>query len=165
MISDVNMEDFRRNVHFVTVVHITDTPHDMAYASVISRESVIIYITLAALNDLDVKMDDTENAYLPAPINEKVLIVLGTEFGDDAGKRALIVWALYGLKSAGAAFRNHLAECMTHLGWKPCRTNRDRWMKAETHTDDGVLHWAYILIYVDNIFFFVMILVCHCQVG
>jgi hypothetical protein len=86
-----------------------------------------------------------------APITEKVWTVLGPEFGDDAGKRALIVRALYYLKSAGAAFRNHLDECMKHLGWHPCRADRDLWMKAETRPDDGVLYWAYILIYVDDI--------------
>jgi hypothetical protein len=47
---------------------------------------------------------------LTAPLTEKVCTVLGTEFGDDAGKRALIVKSLYGLKSSGAAFRNHVAE-------------------------------------------------------
>jgi hypothetical protein len=68
--------------------------------------------------------------------------VLGPEFGDDAGKRALIVRALYGLKSAGAAFRNHLVACMKHLGWNPFRADTDLWMKAETRPDDGVLYWA-----------------------
>jgi hypothetical protein len=61
-----------------------------------------------ALNDLDVTMGDIENAYLTAPITEKAWTVLGPEFVDDAGKRALIFRALYGLKYAGAAFRNHL---------------------------------------------------------
>jgi hypothetical protein len=69
---------------------------------------VIVALTLAALNDLDVKMDDIENAYTMAPLTEKVWTVLDPEFGDDTGKRALIVRALYGLKSAGAALRNHL---------------------------------------------------------
>jgi hypothetical protein len=77
--------------------------------------------------------------------------VLGTEFGDDAGKRGLIVRALYGLKSAGAALRNHLASCMDPLGWKPRLADRDLWMKEETRTDDGVKYWAYILMYVDDI--------------
>jgi hypothetical protein len=63
--------------------------------------------------------------------------VLGPEFGDDAGKCALIVRALYGLKSAGAAFMNHLAECMKHLVCNPCRADRDLWMKAETRPYDG----------------------------
>jgi hypothetical protein len=107
---------------------------------------------LASLNDLYAKMDDIENDYLTAPIAEKVCTVLGPEFGDDAGKVAFIVQALYGLKSAGAAFGNHLAEFMEHLGWSPCHADRDLWFKAETHPDDGVLYWAYILIYVDEIF-------------
>jgi hypothetical protein len=112
---------------------------------------VRIALTLAALNDVDVKIADIENAYLTAPITEKVWTVLGPEFGDDAVKRALIVRALYGLKSAGAAFRDHLAECMKHLGWYPCRADRDLWMKAETRHDEGASYWAYILIYVDAI--------------
>jgi hypothetical protein len=58
---------------------------------------------------------------------------------------------MYGLKSYGAVFRNHLAECMHHLGWNPCLVDREPWMKAETRPDDGVLHWASILIYVDDI--------------
>jgi hypothetical protein len=96
-------------------------------------------------------MADIENAYLTAPITEKVWTVLGPAFGDDTGKRAIIVRDMCGLKSDGAALRNHLAECMKHLGWHPCRADRDLWMKAETRPDDGVLYWAYILIYVDEI--------------
>jgi hypothetical protein len=151
IIFDVKMEDFRRKARFVAGGHTTDTPHAMTYASVVSRESERVALSLAALNDLDVKMDDIENAYLTAPITEKVWIVLGPEFGDDAGKCALIVRALYGLKSSGTAFRNHLAECMKHLGWTPCCAYRDLWMKAETRPEGGVLYWAYILIYVDDI--------------
>jgi hypothetical protein len=109
MIFDVKMEDFWRKARFVAGGHTTYTPHAMTYASVVSRETVRVALTIAALNDVDVKMDDIENSYLTAPITEKVWTVLGPEFGDKAGKRALIVRALYGLKSAGAAFRNLLA--------------------------------------------------------
>jgi hypothetical protein len=151
MIFDVKMEDFRRKARFVTGGHTTGTPHAMTYASVVSRDSVRVALTLAALNDLDVKMADMEYAYLKSPITEKVWTVLGPEFGDDAGKRALIVRYLYGLKSAGAALRNHLAECMKQLGLHPCRADRDLWMKGKTRPDNGVLYWAYILIYVDEI--------------
>jgi hypothetical protein len=151
MIFDVKMEDFRRKARFVAGGHTTDAPHVMTDASVVSRESVRIALTLVALNDLDIMMGDIENAYLTAPITEKVWTVLGPEFGDNAGKRSLIVRALYGLKSAGAAFRNHLASCMDHLVWKLCLADRDVWMNEETRTDDSVNYWAYILIYVDDI--------------
>jgi hypothetical protein len=90
----------------------------MTYASVVSRESVRIALTLAALNNLEVKTADIENAYLTAPIGEKIWCTLGSEFGEDAGKHAIIVPALYGPKAAGASFRNHLADCMRHLGWE-----------------------------------------------
>jgi hypothetical protein len=79
MIFDVKMEDFRRKARFVVVGHTTYTPHAMTCASVTSRESVIIALTLTALNDLDVKMADIENSYLTAPITEKVWTVLVQE--------------------------------------------------------------------------------------
>jgi hypothetical protein len=101
MIFDVKMEDFWRNARFVTGGHTTDTPYAMTYASIVSRESVRIALNLAALNDLNVKMADIENAYLTDPITEKIWTVLGLEFGDDAGKQALIVHVFYGLKSSG----------------------------------------------------------------
>jgi hypothetical protein len=95
MIFDVKLEDFRRKVRFVAGGHTTDTQHTMTNSSVVSIESVRIALTLASLNDLDVKMTDIENAYMTAPITEKFWTVLGLEFVDDAGKRALIVIVLY----------------------------------------------------------------------
>jgi hypothetical protein len=117
MIVDVKMEDFRRKARFVGGGHTTDTPHAMTYASVVSRESFRIALILPALNYLNVKMADIENAYLTAPITEKIWNVLGPDFGDDSGKRVLIVRAIYGLKSSGADLRNHLADCMKYLDW------------------------------------------------
>jgi hypothetical protein len=76
MIFDVKMEDSHRKARFVAGGHTTDAPHMMTYASVVSRESVGIALTLAALNDLDVTMGDIENAYLTAPITEKVWMCL-----------------------------------------------------------------------------------------
>jgi hypothetical protein len=75
---------------------------------------------------------------------------LGPEFGSDAGKKAFIVGALYGLKSAGASFRNHLADCMRHMGFTPCLADPDLWMMA-TEKPDGTKYWAYALLYVDDV--------------
>jgi hypothetical protein len=65
---------------------------------------VRLALTIASLNDLKVKVGHVLNAYITAPVKEKVWTVLGPEFGHDAGKSAIIVHALYVLKSAGAAF-------------------------------------------------------------
>ncbi len=57
-----------------------------------------------SLNDLEVKAGDVLNAFITAPVKEKVWTILGPEFGHDSGKSAVIVRALYGFKSVGAAF-------------------------------------------------------------
>jgi len=150
-IFDVKMEDFRRKARLVAGGHMTDTPTTNTYASVVSRESVRIALTLAAFNDLEVKTADIENAYLTAPVTEQIWTKLGPEFGSDAGKLAIIVRSLYGLRSAGALFRNHLADCMQHLGWTSCIANRNVWYKAETRPDDGHKYYAYALLYVDDV--------------
>ena len=48
-------------------------------------------LTIAALNDLEVKAGDVLNAYITAPITKKVWTTLGPEFGVDEGKVAVIV--------------------------------------------------------------------------
>jgi hypothetical protein len=65
---------------------------------------VHLTLSIAALNDLEVKVGDVLNAYITAPVKERVWTVLGPEFGHDIVKSAIMVHALYGLKSAGAAF-------------------------------------------------------------
>ena len=150
MIFDVKIEDFRQKARLVAGGHTTKVPACVTYASVVSRETVRIALTLAALNDLEVKVADIQNAYITAPCAEKIWTILGKKFGADEGKRALIVRSLYGLRSSGAAFRNHLADCMKHLGFKPCLADSDLWMKPKVRPDDGVEYYARVLLYVDD---------------
>ena len=91
------------------------------------------------------------NAYVSAPVTEKIYTTLGPEWGNElCGKRALIVRALYGLKSSGAAFRAHLADCMRHMGYKSHMADPDLWMREELDLD-GDKYYAYILCYVDDV--------------
>ena len=150
LIFDIKMEDFRRKSRYVAGGHTIASPPTLTYASVVSRETVRIALTLAALNDLEVKASDIQNAYLTAPCSEKVWLKAGTEFGPNAGKRAIIVRALYGLKSAGSSFRNHLADCMRTLGYKSCLADPDLWYKPEVRPD-GFKYYAYILAYIDDL--------------
>ena len=129
----------------------TKVPTTITYTSIVSHESVCIALTLAALNGLEVKTADIENAYLTAPVNKKIWCTLGPEFGSDAGKPAIIVCSLYGLKSAGAAFCNHLANCMRHLGWQSCMADQDLWLQPKAKPDDGHKYYAYALLYVNDI--------------
>jgi hypothetical protein len=151
MIFDIKMDDFRCKARLVAGGHMTKAPATITYASVVSRETVRIALLMAALNDLNVKVGDVLNAYITAPITEKVWTVLGPEFCIDAGKSAIIVRALYGLKSTGAAFCAHLASFMHQMGYTSCKADPDLWYKAETRPADSFRYYAYILCYVDNI--------------
>jgi hypothetical protein len=150
MIFDIKQEDFRQKACLLAGGHTTVAPATITYDSVVSRESVRIEMLLAALNDVEVKTAGIENAYITAPNAEKIYTVLGPEFGPDAENKAFVVRALYGLKSAGASFCNHLADCMQHLGFTPCLANPDLWMKA-AEKEDGTAYYAYVLIYVDDV--------------
>ena len=106
MIFDMQMEDFRQKSRYVAVVHATVAPTKLTYRSFVSQESVRIAPIKNYLNDLEVKTSDIQNAYLTAPCSEKIWNTLGSEFGPNlAGKKALVVRDLYGLKYAGDSFR------------------------------------------------------------
>ena len=129
MIFDIKMEDFCCKARLVAGGHVTEAPVTMTYASVVARDTVRIVLLLAVLNDLDLKVGNVLNMYITAPVTEKIWTVLGSEFGSNARKHAVIVRALYGLKSAGAAFRAHLATYMREIGYKLCLADPDLWYK------------------------------------
>jgi len=107
-------------------------------------------MTYAALNQIDVTAADIKNAYLQAPSSQRDYIICGLEFGiENVGKHALIRRALYGGKSAGRDFRNHLRACMSHLGFVPCRADPDVWMRPALKSD-GSEYWEFVLIYTDD---------------
>ena len=119
------MEDFCCKARLVAGGHVTKAPATITYTSIVTCESVWLALMITALNDLQVKTGDILNAYITAQVTKHVWTTLGPEWGPDAGKRALIVRALYGLKSAGAAFCAHLAECMCNLSYTPCKADPD----------------------------------------
>jgi hypothetical protein len=117
---------------------------------VVSRDSIRIAFTYAALNDLGVFATDIRNAYLQALSSQKDYILCGPEFGiENIGKIALICRALYGGKSAGKDFRNHLCSCMRHLDFASCPADPDVWMRPPKRSN-GSYYYKYILLYTDD---------------
>ena len=84
------MEDLQRKAGMVAGGHITDTPPTITYASVVSRETVSIFLMVEALHDLSVKTAGILNAYIKAPYGGKVYTILGPEVGTDEGKFSVI---------------------------------------------------------------------------
>jgi hypothetical protein len=149
LVWDVKM-DFTRKARWVLDGHKTPNPVGSTYAGVVSRESVRIAFTYAALNGIDIFAADIRNAYLQAPSSQKDYIICGPEFGiENVGKVALIHRALYGGKSAGKDFRNHLRSCMRHLDFVSCLADPDVWMRPAKRSD-GSDYYEYILLYTDD---------------
>ncbi|MGH7954980.1 MAG: reverse transcriptase domain-containing protein [Gloeomargaritales cyanobacterium] len=142
--------DFTRKARLVAGGHVTDPPATITYSSVVSRDSVRIAFLIAALNDLDVLAADIGNAYLNASTKEKVYTTAGKEFGSKAGFSVLIIRALYGLKSSGAAWRAHIAQTLRDMGYMPSFADPDVWMRKCTKPD-GFKYYEYLLVYVDDI--------------
>jgi hypothetical protein len=152
LIFDVKMgENFRRKARFVAGGHTTEVPESLiTYSSVVSRDSVRIALTIAGLNGLKVMSCDIQNAYLTADCREKIWTVAGPEFGSEAGTIFLVRKALYGLKSAGAAFRSLLADTLSDTGYKPTKADPDVWIRPAVKSD-GFEYYEMVLCYVDDI--------------
>ena len=146
LVWDVKM-DFTRKERWVLDGHKTPDPDGLTFACAVSRESVQIAFPYTALN---VSATDIWNAYLQAPSSRKDYIICGPEFGiENIGKVALIHRALYGGKTAGKDFCNHLRSCMSHVGFTSCPSDPDVWMRPAEKAD-GLSYYKYILLYLDD---------------
>ena len=133
MVFDIKL-DLTRKARLVADGHLTPDPIDSTYAGVVSRETVRIALTYAALMGVDIWAAVVVNAFVQAPTTEKYYIVCGYEFGHEfIGKKSLVTRPLYGMKSSGRDFRNHLRDCMDHLGYQSCLTDPDLWFLCFQH--------------------------------
>ena len=137
LVFDVRMT-LERKARWVKDGHKTPEPEWSTYAGVVSRESVRIAFTYAALNSLPICAADIQNAYLQAPASEKHYIVCGPEFGiENQGRLAVIVRALYGGKSAGADYWRHVRSAMNELGFESCKADPDIYGSGHLRRQEG----------------------------
>jgi Zinc knuckle len=70
------------------------------------------------------------------PAKERCYIIAGPEFGsDNEGRPVMIVRALYGLRSSGAIWRDHMASTLRLQGFKGCLADPDIWMRPANKPD------------------------------
>jgi len=151
LIFDIKLgENFRRKARYVADGYKTSTPSAVTYSSVTSRDSVRLFLLLAALNDVDIQSADVQNAFLQAPVLEKVWLTAGPEFGPDQGKNMIVVRALYGLKSASASFRSFMAKKLDEMGFKSSKGDFDIWMRPAIK-GNGIEYYEYVMLYVDDV--------------
>ena len=137
--------DGRRKARLVAGGHLTDTPIDSVYSSVVSLRAIRLLTFIAELNDMEVWCTDIGNAYLESFTQEKVYIIAGPEFGDRQGHVLIIRKAIYGLRSSGLRWSERCAEALRDMGFFPCKMEPDVWMK------DCGDHYEYIAVYVDDL--------------
>ncbi len=137
--------DGKHRARLVAGGHLTDTPIDSVYSSVVSLRGIRILAFLAELNNLDLWTTDIGSAYLESYTKEKVYIVAGPEFGERHGHTLIIVRALYGLKSSGLRWHERLSDVLRDMGFVPSKAEPDIWMR------DCGDHYEYIAVYVDDL--------------
>ena len=116
--------------------HKTPDPIGSNYAGFVSRGSAHISFTYATLNRLNVLASDIRYSYLQAPSSFKDYIICGDEFGiENVGNIALIHRELYGGKTAGRYFSNHLHSCMIYLNSISFPADPDIWMRYSKRRD------------------------------
>jgi hypothetical protein len=134
--------------------HLTGTPIDSVYSTVVSLKGVCFFVVFAAeLNQLLVWTTDVGNAYLESYTQEKEYFIAGPEFAPFGleGHILLIVRALYGLKSSGLQWcweqlSDVLRDPNNGLGFFPSKTETDIWWMQRVDK-----HYEYICVYVDNL--------------
>jgi hypothetical protein len=134
IVFDVKM-DLTRKARFCANGNETSTPASAVYSSVVSRDSVRLAFLIASLNDLDILATDITNAYLNAPVKEKIWFEGGSECGDDKGKICVLTRALYGLRSSGNSWRTFFATTFKDMHFKESMVDRDVWIRPAVAAD------------------------------
>jgi Reverse transcriptase (RNA-dependent DNA polymerase) len=146
-------ENFWHKARIVAGGHPTKTPSSDTNSTVVSRDSVRICLTIVALNGMKVMTTDIQKAYLTAPCREKNLCKAAWEFkafGIEYGTTLLIVWALYGQKMSGDAFRAFCLEQLDKMNFHSTTGDPDVWIRpcVDGNRDEFL---EYLLVYVDDV--------------
>ena len=150
IVFDVRMI-FQRKARWMKDGHRTPDPDTSSYVGVVSRESIRIFLTHAALHGVPVMAADVQNAYLQAPTSEKNFVICGPEFGiENIGKKVIITRSLYGGKVAGRNFWHHLQSCMKFPRFEYSQADPDVWMRESFQKDGSTKYYEYVLLYTND---------------
>ena len=117
--------DGRRKARLVAGGHLTDTPIDSVYSSVVPLRGMRILTFLAELNGNQAWATDIGNAHLESHTQEKAYIIAGPEFGDLEGHTLIITKALCGLRSSGLRWAERFSDVLRSMGFFPSKALSD----------------------------------------
>ena len=139
-------QDLRKKARLVVDGSRVDPGALNTRATVVRGISVRLLDVIAHHWGKSILAGDIGNAFVQSKTKERVFTKLGPEFGENAGKIALIVKALYGLTTSAANFRKAFADFLRSMGFEPIRYDRDVWIKR-CPTGNG---YDYICTHVDD---------------
>jgi hypothetical protein len=97
-----------------------------------------------------------QNAFINAATKEKIWFCGGDKMGSNKGKVIVIAVhdALYGLKSSGARWKEHLTQTLQNGGFISCLADPNFWLRVATKPDGSKIY-EYVLccLYVDDCIF------------
>ena len=129
MVFDIKLdENFRRKSQVVEGGHTTTAPASSTYSSIVSRESVLIALTIAAINELDILACYIQSSYLKEKCRGIIWTTEGPKFGLEEGSIMVVKMALYVLKLSGAEFRSKLESLLHDIGYTPSKADLYGWM-------------------------------------
>ena len=89
---------------------------------------MIIALTIAALNWLDILACDIQHTYLLAELRENSYTTAGLEFGSYLGKIMIVKMDFYGSKSSVETFRSMLSEKVWWVRFRPTGADPYVWI-------------------------------------
>ena len=90
MVYDIKHDGGCHKARLVADGHLTDSPIECVYSSVVSLQAIRLVTFLAKLNALDLWGTDIGNAYLESYVKEKVCITAEEEFREQKGHLLII---------------------------------------------------------------------------
>ena len=139
--------DGRHKARLVADGHLTPEPVESIYSGVVSLRNLKLDIFLGKLNNLELWGANIGNAYLEAPIEEKLCIVAGPEFEDWEGYILGFSKTLYGLKSSGKRLAETLHDILKDMNFIPSRADQCIWLKKNIKLN----LYEYINVYIDDL--------------
>jgi hypothetical protein len=110
---------------------------------VASQLQLRIFLAIAAIRKYDLTQLDLTNAYLHAPIQDTVFIIIPDGFPRN-GEIARLSKAAYGTKQGARRFYDHTANILTHIGLTQCLN--EPCLFRYLHEDQE----AFLIQYVDD---------------
>ncbi|CAI7734095.1 unnamed protein product [Closterium sp. NIES-54] len=120
--------------------------YDETYSPVSSYVTLRIFLSIAAVLNLNLMQLDMKNAFLQSKLDRVLYMYQPDYFDDGTGQVCKLLKSLYGLKHSPLLWYRALDSVLLGAGWKKSQVDTALYFKAG---DSGVTCW--VLVYIDDL--------------